>query len=175
MARLRRETPGARARNAESQRKRRSDPAKAAIDREASRQWKLRNPERAAVHNSTPEKVVFNLKWRERNRDKVLESARRYQAKHPEVSVVSQQRRRARKLATEASLTASQWRQILMDFNHRCAYCLRGDVPLQQEHMQPLSKLGEHAVGNVIPACAPCNYKKHTKGLLQFLSAGGMA
>lgn len=146
-----------------------------ANDRAASAAWKRANPKRAKVHNSTAEKVENNKRWRAANRDRELAATRRYQAAHPEVAAVSQQRRRARLLNTESRLTAREWRQILSDFGHACAYCLVTAVPLHQEHMTPLSRGGEHTTENVVPSCAPCNYRKHTKDLLGFLLIGGKA
>jgi 5-methylcytosine-specific restriction endonuclease McrA len=30
------------------------------------------------------------------------------------------------------------------------------------EHVIPISKGGEHHLGNIVPACQRCNYSKHT-------------
>ena len=37
------------------------------------------------------------------------------------------------------------------------------------EHMNPLSRGGEHSVHNVIPACRGCNLRKKDRGLAEFL------
>ncbi len=37
--------------------------------------------------------------------------------------------------------------------------------------MTPLSRGGHHVAANVVPACGPCNYRKHTKTVLEFLSS----
>lgn len=45
------------------------------------------------------------------------------------------------------------------DFNHTCAYCGNsGDLHI--EHFIPISKGGPHAIGNIVPACQPCNFSK---------------
>ena len=170
--RARSQDPEFKALKAEKQRSRRQDPAKAASDRVTSARWKAQNRERALTHNRTPEKLAYNIAWGKANRDKKLAATKRYQAKNPEISAVSRQRRRARLLNTGSTLTQAQWRAILEAFNHRCGYCLASGVPLQQEHMTPLSRGGAHDESNVIPACAACNYSKHTKTLLEFLAAG---
>lgn len=167
--RIRRASPEAKAREAQRTRERRQDPEKAAQDRATSLAWKKRNPERARAHYATPAKVLYNIAWNKAHPDRRLAAAKRYQARNPEIGKVAQQRRRARLAAVESTLTQAEWLQIVADFNGRCAYCLRDDLPLQQEHMDPLSKRGAHAVGNVVPSCGPCNYRKHTKNLLQFL------
>lgn len=66
-------------------------------------------------------------------------------------------------------LTVQDWRDILDDFNHACAYCLSAGVQLQQEHMQPLSRGGSHTKANVVPACGRCNGAKGTRDLVQAL------
>jgi 5-methylcytosine-specific restriction endonuclease McrA len=50
------------------------------------------------------------------------------------------------------------WRRWV-EFDHRCAYCgASGD--LQVEHVIPISKGGEHHLGNIVPACQRCNFSK---------------
>ncbi len=50
------------------------------------------------------------------------------------------------------------WRRWV-EFNHCCAYCgANGD--LQVEHVVPISKGGEHHLGNIVPACQRCNFSK---------------
>ena len=45
------------------------------------------------------------------------------------------------------------------DFGNRCAYCGSSDG-LIVEHFIPRSKGGPHAIGNILPACQPCNVSK---------------
>lgn len=170
-ARRRRLNPETRAAQAAKQRERRKDPETAARDRAASRAWKKRNPDKIRAANRSPEKRLNNVAWNKANPAKRLAATLRYQAAHPEIGRVVQQRRRARLALVESTLTQAQWLQIVDDFNGLCAYCLRGDLPLQQEHMRPISKGGANAVGNVVPSCGPCNFKKHTRDLIQSLSA----
>ena len=48
------------------------------------------------------------------------------------------------------------------EFGHRCAYCgASGD--LEVEHVIPISKGGEHHLGNIVPACHRCNSSKRSK------------
>lgn len=68
-------------------------------------------------------------------------------------------RRRARLAGVQTSLTAAEWRGILDDHLHRCAYCGTDGV-LEQDHVIPVSKGGPHTAENVVPACPPCNNSK---------------
>ena len=60
-------------------------------------------------------------------------------------------------------LTAAQWRNILDEYNHRCAYCGIKSEHLTMDHVSPLSRGGKHSASNVVPACKSCNGKKWAK------------
>lgn len=61
------------------------------------------------------------------------------------------------------------WRRWV-EFGHRCAYCgAEGD--LQVEHVIPISKGGEHHLGNIVPACSTCNYSKRSAAAEQWYKA----
>lgn len=69
-------------------------------------------------------------------------------------------------------LTASAWEEILELFDYRCAYCLTPLEEPTQEHMQPLSRGGQHEADNVVPACQNCNSSKGTRTFLGFALEG---
>lgn len=67
-------------------------------------------------------------------------------------------------------LTGNQLLGRWYDFNHCCAYCLAsGD--LEVEHVVPISKGGEHHLGNIVPACHQCNMSKRSKDALTWYMA----
>lgn len=82
---------------------------------------------------------------------------------NPDKFAVYRKSHRARKRnATINDLTADQWQTIQEHFAHRCAYChKRCKGRLTEDHIQPLSKGGNHTMSNIVPACASCNAKKH--------------
>ena len=52
-------------------------------------------------------------------------------------------------------------RQRFNEFSNRCAYCgQEGDM--QIEHVEPISEGGAHDIGNIVPACWPCNASTRT-------------
>jgi len=71
-------------------------------------------------------------------------------------------KRRASKRASGRGVTAEEWRAILAAFGHHCAYCGAGGR-MTMDHVVPLSRNGEHAPSNVVPACRSCNSRKNTK------------
>ena len=71
-------------------------------------------------------------------------------------------RRKAQQRGSTALMLSPDqlWRRWVQ-FDHCCAYCgTNGD--LHMEHVIPISKGGEHHLGNIVPACQRCNYSKHT-------------
>lgn len=69
-------------------------------------------------------------------------------------------RRREQLRSVIDTLTEEQWQAILRAYKHRCAYCLRRAVYLQQEHVIPIARNGGNVAGNVVPSCWGCNLKK---------------
>jgi 5-methylcytosine-specific restriction endonuclease McrA len=69
-------------------------------------------------------------------------------------------RRKARmRQSHQLQVRPRQIRQRFAQFNDSCAYCgATGDLHI--EHFIPVSKGGPHVIGNIIPACQPCNYSK---------------
>jgi 5-methylcytosine-specific restriction endonuclease McrA len=57
--------------------------------------------------------------------------------------------------------TAQDWAELLLDYDHRCAYCHKKDLCLTRDHIVPLSKGGHHTKSNIVPACQSCNSRKH--------------
>lgn len=52
----------------------------------------------------------------------------------------------------------------------RCFYCDRRLIESpESEHMIPLSRGGLHAADNVCLSCGPCNRRKHTKTVEEFM------
>lgn len=94
--------------------------------------------------------------WRATNRDKVQQYSRNKHAK-----------RRVAMDGTIDPITAKQWRDLVMKFRSRCYYCgRRGKMTV--EHMTPLSRGGNHSIDNIVPACLPCNVKKHANDNYEF-------
>lgn len=71
---------------------------------------------------------------------------------------VQNARRKARDVGAAADLTIEEWKEILDEYDHRCAYCF---APYEHlDHVLPLSLGGGTTKDNVVPACARCNYSK---------------
>jgi 5-methylcytosine-specific restriction endonuclease McrA len=72
-----------------------------------------------------------------------------------------------RRGATALIMTKEDWIEALDRFGNACAYC-GSTSKLTVEHMQPLSRGGQHSRDNVVPACARCNTQKRARTLDEF-------
>lgn len=124
-------------------------------------QWLAKPGSKLKAHNWTqvwmrahPEKVrAYYKRWYVENQDTLRE--------------LSVRRERA---YSSSTFCFEDWLSILEVFCHRCAYCLRSDVKLTMDHVQPISKGGLHVVGNVVPACKSCNSRKNNRPVFVMLS-----
>ena len=101
------------------------------------------------------------------NRRARIAGVRRYQKKHPEATRLRQQAarriRNKRKLAGRG-VTAKELRELMALYGEICAYCRTAKADTI-DHVTPLSRGGKHEIENILPACKPCNYSKHTMTL----------
>jgi 5-methylcytosine-specific restriction endonuclease McrA len=68
------------------------------------------------------------------------------------------------------SFNENDWQETKRYFDNKCAYCGKvGDLVM--EHAIPINKenLGEHRIGNIVPACDECNKTKADKNYREFL------
>lgn len=130
--------------------------------------------------------------WRKEHRREEKERHRKFAKAHPD-SVrgsrkkyrqtekggvsrrAAQERRCATKAGLPATLTEAEWRCALEYFENRCAYCGATGVPLEQEHVIPLTKGGGYTVDNIVPACRRCNSSKQALSLGDWATGRGVA
>lgn len=132
-----------------------ADPEARAARKRASRlRWYYNNQEHAQQKHK---------EWLENNREKV----KQYEIEHVDERRGYVEDRRARLMQADGGFTAQDWIFVLMAFNHQCAYCLEKFDKLEQDHVVPLSQGGRHAMGNIVPACLPCNRRKSISMTMQ--------
>jgi 5-methylcytosine-specific restriction endonuclease McrA len=134
--------------------------------REYGREWIQRNAEAARQ---------AMRRWRRNHRDQHNAERRAYHARHreernaaiaayhranPDVRRTAWERRRARLLQAEGSYTTAELLELVARYRGQCAYC-GGPGPLQADHRIPLGRGGTNYIENIIPACEPCNLRKH--------------
>ena len=131
---------------------------KESVANERSRLWRLANPGNGWAY----------LK---KNPDKRRVYAATYRGKHWDAIQAGNEKHRALKTANtpkEELLTAGQWRTIVEEYGHRCAYCGRELNKPTMDHVLPLSKGGKHTRENVVPSCQGCNSSKNGKLLSEW-------
>jgi 5-methylcytosine-specific restriction endonuclease McrA len=68
-------------------------------------------------------------------------------------------------------------RDVFLRDGNRCVYC--GQVfeidELTVDHVQPRMRLGDASGGNLVTACRPCNVRKGSRRLAQFLACDSTA
>lgn len=106
--------------------------------------------------------------WHRENRDRRAQRVKDRLVEDPEflkyrrdLTARRERQRRAEKIASEfETISASQYDMIFMQHQKKCWICeVELDRPVW-DHYQPLSKGGPHVVGNLRPACGPCNLRK---------------
>lgn len=133
-----------------------------------SKRHRERNPGYYRRYNGSPARVAWKAANQERIRAYAREQQAAYRAEHPDAASawwaanankhrMYQSRRRA---AEKLLVTDRDIRRLLTRHRHCCAYCGRSDVPLQIDHVVPLKLGGRHSIGNLLPACGPCNGSK---------------
>ena len=70
----------------------------------------------------------------------------------------------------DENFSVAQWEAVIADFGSSCAYC-GATGELVMDHVVPINKgaLGEHRIGNLVPACNSCNAKKAKRDFREFL------
>ena len=70
----------------------------------------------------------------------------------------------------QGTLQGYEVREYLLEKGHRtCAYCDAKEVPLQAEPIDAPSKGGSNRLSNRAIACGPCNQKKGSRDIAEFL------
>jgi 5-methylcytosine-specific restriction endonuclease McrA len=175
-------------------------PAVRAARRESAKAWAERNPEAArairdryeARRPKNPEATQRKAtKYREKNREVMLERTRawraanpekyraaidRWKAENPDGARRHVQARRARKRGAMGQFTVSDLAQIFAAQRSRCAYCRckLTDQNKQLDHIVALSRGGSNDRANLQYVCISCNAAKHNRDPIDFAKKRGM-
>ena len=83
------------------------------------------------------------------------------QMENPEVSGVQYQ---------QGTLAGYEVREYLLEkWGRKCAYCDAKDVPLNLDHVHAKASGGSNRVSNLTLACVPCNQKKGSRDIREFV------
>lgn len=60
------------------------------------------------------------------------------------------------------------WVKLVQRFGGRCAYCGTAATKLEMDHVVPVSRGGQHSIGNILPARRSCNASKNNHFLMEW-------
>ena len=101
--------------------------------------------------NATPQRVAIGASMRAATSPRTLIAA----------GSTADGGRRAFVVPKAFQFSDADWKRTLNRYRFCCAYCGESG-PLTMDHVVPISRGGRHSIGNVVPACGPCNFGKHT-------------
>lgn len=143
--------------------------------REKSRRYWEADPQtwRARQRRSYSRHRETRRQRNKRSREANLEAVRAYDRargreryrRNPAIRNVYTHRRRARLQNAAGEFTASEWRQLKVQYNNTCLCCgaREPEVKLTIDHVIPLARGGRNDIGNIQPLCLTCNLRKATK------------
>lgn len=116
------------------------------------------------VSNNREKITRYKNNWqkedRNNNPEKYADKKRAYQIANPEKLSEQYHRRRARKNQNGVFVVSTK--EIKRIYASPCIYC-GSTAGITLEHIIPISRGGRHSIGNLAPACSPCNTSKHNK------------
>ena len=139
--------------------------------------------DRARLERRRAQKRAWHAKHREssrkldrayykRNREKVRAAQAIWRATTDRTRLlaakrVDTQRRRATLRRAPGRFSARDWLRLLRRHGGLCAYCHTA-AATSADHVVPLSRGGSNFIGNILPACLPCNLSKGVKLLVEW-------
>lgn len=112
--------------------------------------------------------------YREKNRDRINESLRRYFKENPEVNRIGARKRRAVVRGCEGTHTKAQISELLSEQQGKCVYCKVALTKCHADHILPLALGGSNWISNIQLLCPTCNQRKHAKHPAVFAKEMGL-
>jgi 5-methylcytosine-specific restriction endonuclease McrA len=142
--------------------------AKLRADRAANPE-KWRNYGRTAYHRNPEYHRERQRRYRlsDLNKAKARQLASR--RRHPEAHCRREHIRRARKMMNGGAYSLRDVQRLLRRYGGKCAYCGKSKA-MTMDHVIPISRGGTSFIGNLLPACKPCNSSKGDRVLVEWKS-----
>lgn len=130
---------------------------------------KIRERKRRDVRENRERVRATQRRWRAANAEKMREFRRQWAQAHPEKARQYANERRARKARAKGAHSEAEFAALVEWCEGRCAYCGQVVASPTRDHLVPLSRGGTDSLSNLVPACKPCNSRKGTKTVEEFL------
>lgn len=121
--------------------------------------WVAKNPEKSRLLAAARQR-----KFRKQNPQKAFEATKNWVAKNPDKKRAYNLKRLALRKGASAFLVTNKDIEKIMAKN--CIYC--GSKSEHLDHVIPLSRGGNHSVGNLVAACKKCNLQKNNKFITEW-------
>lgn len=139
----------------------------------ASKKWYTNNKERHKVMrenwvaNNRDRLHELQRNWYNKNKELHLERSKRWSADNLDLKALYRRQRRAKIKKAKGFATLEQLQARIAYFGFQCSYC---PGPYEElDHAIPLDRGGTNWPSNIRPSCQPCNRKKHTKTVWEYL------
>ena len=152
-----------------------------AINLAAVKRYQAKNPnaKREYAQKNKEKLKLYQREWRKKNQDKSAEYNKRAREKNPESSRASHRKysqnnpeyiryksAKRRALAKNNGVFFISRAELKKLYLLPCFYCQGKAAHL--EHVVPLSRGGQHSIGNLVPACASCNLQKNDRFITEW-------
>ena len=99
------------------------------------------------------------------HKDNKKDYDKQYRKTHKAEKLLSDNRRRIRKLSLGGLHTVGEWENLKAQYNWTCPACkkMEPEVNLTRDHIVPLVKGGSDNIENIQPLCRKCNASKYTE------------
>ncbi len=103
----------------------------------------------------------------QREKQREADERRKGSEKRKRTYIAASHKRRALVAGNGGTHTREEVAWLVDQFDGMCAYC---SAPYEElDHDVPISRGGSNSIGNILPACSPCNRRKHAKTALEFI------
>jgi 5-methylcytosine-specific restriction endonuclease McrA len=108
-----------------------------------------------------PEQKEKNATFYRENSEMVRARGKAWRLTNPEAFKAARKNSEAKRrgaMVGSPGVSKEEREYLWFVFDGKCAYC--GRPATTEDHVVPLARGGAHAIGNLLPACKPCNSRK---------------
>jgi 5-methylcytosine-specific restriction endonuclease McrA len=135
--------------------------------KERVKQFHLANPDRRKQYDKKYRlaNIEKEREYRKRYRLANLEKGKEYRLANLERRRNHQHTRRVKKLSNGVfKISPKELKKL---YSSSCFYCSSTEN-IHADHLVPISRGGQHSIGNLLPACQKCNLSKGSKLLIEW-------
>lgn len=105
----------------------------------------------------------YHKKHYEANKEHKKKIVKKYRLENPERVKVARYNRLSRIIENGGVVSEVEWKEIKNKYNNKCLCCGSNNIPLDMDHIVPLSLGGKNIKDNIQPLCRSCNARKNAK------------